>query len=196
MPQLNFAVPPDLLARIDSAKPNFLDRKGFLCLLLTHALDASEGYGYGLGKGGRGVGAYVTEVIENPEPEQPKSKQPKNINKSIYICDDLKKYEDLILEFWRVKKGSKGDTAWKLLITELQKLQAKHGDAVVQEQLQLAINGKWAGVRLAAYEQFKAPRGGPAMQPEVRHPASREFRNGRFVDEGAGTSNAALAGLF
>ena len=41
MPQLNFSVPADLLDRIDAARPNFLDRKGFLCLLLTQALDAS-----------------------------------------------------------------------------------------------------------------------------------------------------------
>jgi hypothetical protein len=33
-------VPADLLDKIDAAKPSFLDRKGFLCLLLTTALDA------------------------------------------------------------------------------------------------------------------------------------------------------------
>lgn len=39
MPQLNFSIPPDLLDRIDALKPNYLDRKGFLCLLLESALD-------------------------------------------------------------------------------------------------------------------------------------------------------------
>ena len=39
MPQLNFTIPADLLDRIDAAKPDFLDRKGFLCLLLANAID-------------------------------------------------------------------------------------------------------------------------------------------------------------
>lgn len=39
MPQLNFTIPADLLDRIDAAKPNFLDRKGFICLLLSEQLD-------------------------------------------------------------------------------------------------------------------------------------------------------------
>ena len=39
MPQLNFTIPADLLDRIDAAKPNYLDRKGFLCLLLEQQLD-------------------------------------------------------------------------------------------------------------------------------------------------------------
>ena len=38
MPQLNFTIPADLLDRIDAAKPNYLDRKGFLCLLLEQQL--------------------------------------------------------------------------------------------------------------------------------------------------------------
>jgi hypothetical protein len=39
VPQLNFTIPADLLDRIDAAKPNYLDRKGFLCLLLEQQLD-------------------------------------------------------------------------------------------------------------------------------------------------------------
>ena len=39
MPKLNFTIPGDLLDRIDAAKPNYLDRKGFLCLLLEQQLD-------------------------------------------------------------------------------------------------------------------------------------------------------------
>ena len=41
MAQLNFQLPDDLLARIDAARPEYLDRKGFLCLLIDQALDAS-----------------------------------------------------------------------------------------------------------------------------------------------------------
>jgi len=107
----------------------------------------------------------------------------------------LSRHEELIAEFWKVKKGSKGETAWKLLNTELVKLQSKYGDAVVEEQLQLAINGKWAGIRLSNYEQFKAPKGSTPAQPEYKHPASRVFQGGRFVDEDGPTTNPALEGF-
>jgi hypothetical protein len=42
MAQLNFAIPDQLLERIDTAKPQYLDRKGFLCLLLEQALEATD----------------------------------------------------------------------------------------------------------------------------------------------------------
>jgi hypothetical protein len=38
--QLNFQVPDDLLERLDAQKPEYLDRKGFLCLLIDQALDS------------------------------------------------------------------------------------------------------------------------------------------------------------
>lgn len=39
MAQLNFQIPDPLLARLDAARPEYLDRKGFLCLLIDQALD-------------------------------------------------------------------------------------------------------------------------------------------------------------
>ena len=39
MAQLNFQIPDDLLERLDAQKPEYLDRKGFLCLLIDQALD-------------------------------------------------------------------------------------------------------------------------------------------------------------
>ena len=39
MAQLNFQIPDDLLERLDAQKPQYLDRKGFLCLLIDQALD-------------------------------------------------------------------------------------------------------------------------------------------------------------
>jgi hypothetical protein len=45
VPQLNFTIPADLLDRIDAAKPDYLDRKGFLCLLLEQQLDKGRTLG-------------------------------------------------------------------------------------------------------------------------------------------------------
>lgn len=40
MPKVHLTIPADLLDHIDAAKPNFLDRKGFICLLLAQQLDS------------------------------------------------------------------------------------------------------------------------------------------------------------
>ncbi|MFZ9551031.1 MAG: hypothetical protein ACO27R_03965 [Hylemonella sp.] len=45
MPRVNLTIPPDLLDRIDAAKPNFLDRKSFLCLLISEQLDKPDTLG-------------------------------------------------------------------------------------------------------------------------------------------------------
>ena len=70
----------------------------------------------------------------------------------------------LIEEFWKVKKGGKSETAWKLLMTELEKIQDAYGDKRVDEQLRLAINGKWASVSLRNLQRFenntKSPNSG------------------------------------
>jgi len=188
VPQLNFSIPADLLDRIDAAKPDFLDRKGFLCLLLTQALDKPGTLG---APSEAGAPSNTSSILL-------KEKNINNrINKARIISEALLQHTSLIEEFWRAKKGSKGDTAWKLLQTELGKLQASYGNAVVAEQLRLAINGKWAGVSASRYEQFKAPRGGLQQAPEqTRHPAWRVVRNGRFVDDDGPTTNPVLAGLF
>jgi hypothetical protein len=77
----------------------------------------------------------------------------------------LARHEKSIEEFWKVKKGSKGETAWKLLMTELVKIQERYGDAVVEEQLQLGTNAKWNGIRLSSYEQYKPAN---APKPKVK----------------------------
>jgi hypothetical protein len=80
------------------------------------------------------------------------------------IPSELEEHSEQIAEFMRVKKGSKGETAWKLLIGELEKIRAKYGSAVVAEQLQLAINGGWQGVQLSNYERYAAPKAATPAQ--------------------------------
>jgi hypothetical protein len=108
------------------------------------------------------------------------------------ISPKLERHKELIEEFWRIKKGSKGETAWKLLQTELSKICDKYGNDVLGEQLQLAINGKWAGVTLRNYEQFKPKT--QQTQAEMKHPASRVFTAKDGFAEPA--SNDVLKELF
>ena len=89
----------------------------------------------------------------------------------------------MIRGFWRVKKGSKSDQGWKLLNTELTKIQEIYGDTVVQEQLELAINGLWKGVSLRLYEQYlpkgqaKAPARPKRTDAEIDAQSKADFDN-------------------
>jgi hypothetical protein len=112
------------------------------------------------------------------------------------VRPNLEPFADLIQDFWKIKGGSKNDRAWSLLQTELTKLQKAHGDEVTRHQIELAINGKWKGITEANFTRFSAPKGNAFAQPEFKHPAAREFRNGRFVDEDGPTTNPVLKELF
>ena len=70
------------------------------------------------------------------------------------LAPALARHADLIHAFWKIKKGSKGDIAWKLLCTELTKFHDSLGPAAVEEQLTQAINGKWAGISYSRHLQF------------------------------------------
>jgi hypothetical protein len=156
--QLNFQLPDDLLARIDAARPEYLDRKGFLCLLIDQALDASVTLGVQSAAGTPSSSKAVKAVTS--------SKNISNKSFSLSFSAELEPSRDLIEEFWRIKKGSKGETAWKLLTGELLKIRSKHGNTVMREQLTLAINGKWQGITLKNYENFSAPKGHAPRQQE------------------------------
>ena len=135
------------------SRPSVRFMSGFLCLLLDQSLDTPSTLGIST------PGEITSKAVTSNK---------KTFNKRINT--PIEQHEELIKEFWKGKGGAKSDTAWKLLMTELEKLQKDHGDAVVREQLQLAINGKWKGISATRYEQFKAPKGNAPAQ-EQRHPS-------------------------
>lgn len=181
MPQLNFKISADLLGRIDAAKPDFLDRKGFICLLLAQQLtEGSRLPAYCVGAGTTGESttesdllpppAQLVEEALTPEEVSPSLLSPMGMGEGVgresegtprkgtkQVSDNLTEHEDLIRDFWRTKGGSKGDRAWALLLTELSKIQTHHGDTVLRQQIELAINGKWKGITLANLERFTKP---------------------------------------
>ena len=153
MAQLNFNIPDPLLARLDAAKPDYLDRKGFLCLLLDQSLTPCAT----LGLSTKGESPSSSKAVS-------KEKTLKSSNKE--IPPSLQAHEDLIREFWKTKAGAKSEASWKLLMTELQKIQDKYDDRVVRDQLELAAASRWKGVSLRNYELFgvntpKQPYGKP-----------------------------------
>ena len=134
--------------------------------------------------------SFLGDGVGKGEPERETPRKDPSFFKQ--IPDDLLPHAELIHDFWRVKKGSKGKVAWKLLINGLTKIRDAYGDKVTDDQLQLAINGKWQGITLERYEQFK-PKAA-ANEPQHRHPASQVFTAKDFDLEPA--SNPALETLF
>lgn len=196
MPILRIEIPDDLHQRIDAQKPEYLDRKGFVCLILDQALDRGSSISaYHVGAGN------TFSVNENSELQSPPGLEvtsssphteavPSKKRDSIEtrsLIPNLEKFDDLIREFFRLKKGSKSKTAWAHLMTGLSKIQTKYGDTIVEEQLMAAINGRWNGITLKNYEEFGKPKPKPAwhQEPEMKHPAHRDFTAERIAAERA-----------
>jgi len=185
VPQLNFTIPADLLDRIDAAKPNYLDRKGFLCLLLTSAIDKGlnlpaccAGAGTQQSKGFPAVTAFDAELgrsasdasaiptaVEAVQPEidqapEPKKKQArardaysvKAISPEL-IPDDLLDCQQLLPEFWAVKKGTRSEGVWNRVCNKLRQWTPEQR----REALERAIASGWGDV-------FEPPAAKPAQQ--------------------------------
>ena len=88
------------------------------------------------------------EAKEQKEKINKKEKQEK------IIPEDLIHLEELILDFWKVKKGSKSVQAWKLQITEYRKFIDKYGEQTLKDQLDAGVlAGTWKGLKLSNYEE-------------------------------------------
>jgi hypothetical protein len=122
---------------------------------LPSHIDLGDGVGRESEGGPRKGDLWIPRNKKDHLPSIPRTK----VKNSRDLRGNLLAHDDLIKEFWQIKGGSRGDRAWALLQTELTKIQEKHGDAVVRQQLELAINGKWKGVTLANLERFDAPGG-------------------------------------
>ena len=187
MPRITLTLEADLLDLLQRFKPKRQALSAFCADLIeqqTLGLDsASKLPAYRVGAGN--TGHWTTETDLRPQPEQssaedglsplpveivPDNISPIGMGEGVgkesegtprkdpkQVAANLIAHEDLIRDFWRVKGGSKGDRAWALLQTELSKIQSHHGDAVLRQQIELAINGKWKGITLANLERFTKP---------------------------------------
>ena len=106
--------------------------------------------------------------------------------------EPLKPFKAAIDAYWRVKQGSKSDTAWTRLMNNLLKFLDKYGKEVVEEQLGKAESGKWKGIELSNYESMQPAK--KTTEPEPKHPAYRDFTAERLEQEAA--ANNILKELF
>ena len=110
-------------------------------------------------------------------------KEGKGVTNLKPIPSNLTQHETLIREFWTCKKGSRNTRAWSLLLTELDKIQDKFGSERTQEQLTLAINGLWKGVTMTNMQRFEPAKKPWQQEPEMKHPAHRDFTAERIAAE-------------
>ena len=129
--------------------PTYLSTTGFINLILDQALD-----------GGCTLGKPSLDRSQDERGEGFTSSSSITSNKRTNTCfikslpPSLKCHEELVMTFWKTKAGSKSQAGWKLLMTELKKIQESYGDRVVRDQLELAAANRWKGVTLKNYEQF------------------------------------------
>ena len=173
--------------------PKYLSVTGFLNLILDEGLRKKQVMpklpAYRVGAAGTPEGSAVqTSTLQQPsqssEVVKAVSSKGENLKEPLSLIPKLQKFENLVREFFRLKKGSKSKTAWSHLMTGLGQIQEKYGDTVVEEQLMAAINGRWTGITLRNYEQFGVTQSKPwRKEPEMKHPAHRDFTAERLEAE-------------
>ena len=126
VPQLNFTIPADLLDRIDAAKPDYLDRKGFVCLLLAQQLDKAITLGAPSAAGAPSNSSSIQEELTN-KTNKTKTRvrareadpyKAKAISAEL-VPDDLLDCQQLLPEFWAVKKGVRSEGVWRRVCAKL-----------------------------------------------------------------------------
>jgi len=149
-----------LIDKIAAIKPKYITTNGFINMLLEEAYNAkiqktedlTDDVTY-IYKDNKDLEEQEQDKKELETKEQ-KEKINKKEKQEKIIPEDLIHLEELILDFWKVKKGSKSIQAWKLQITEYRKFIDKYGEQVLKDQLDAGVlAGTWKGLKLSNYEE-------------------------------------------
>jgi len=141
----------DLIARILELKPKYMTATVFLNSMLEDAYKARC-------KELQYMAQYIYKDKELDKKGLEAKEQKEKINKKEkqekIIPEDLIHLEELILEFWKGKKGAKSIEAWKRQITQYRKFIEKYGEQVLKDQLDAGIlAGTWKGCTIKNYEE-------------------------------------------
>ena len=147
MPAVNVRVDQELWSAFEAQKPHFLSSTAHLNLLISKALDEAN----------RLDGATEPASGQPTLGRSPSKSSSSSNARALFakeVPGNLFAHEELIAAYWKAKPRNKKEPAWKLLMSELTKIQEAHGDSVVREQLVLAEANRWQGITLANYERF------------------------------------------
>ena len=149
MAQLNFQIPDDLLERLDAQKPVYLDRKGFLCLLIDQALDTPATLGEPSTKGEGSTSKAVSS----------KAVSTRNTKKTAYIeigdriTPELSFCRLDLIDWWALRRSQHGkqavgtEQAWTTSQNALLAILRVHGAQVVTDTVQAGLANAWRGFR-------------------------------------------------
>ncbi len=172
----------EIFNEIMEFKPRTINSTSFLNIVLEMGLDALKqnvqdknfmiNYIY---KNENNTELEVKQNLDSLEPKEQKEKINKKEKQEKAIPDNLLHLQNLIYNFWQVKKGSKSDNAWKMQISEINKFIKKYGESIVVEQLEMGIlDGTWKGLKMANYEeQLKRKNKYNNKPDDIKHPAQQ-----------------------
>ena len=189
MPLKQIRLDAEVLRLAEQQKPSFLETSQYIGLLVQKALTGVDPLNT-LGARPAGAGSLSlavnkeeeerarAELINRPPTPVP-AKPPKDpfSRKAItedLIPDDLKEnphLDELLIDFWHVKKGTRSERAFNGLVTKLRAMTPSDQIKALQE----AYNGGWATVYQPKPD---TPQQGKWQQPEpeMKHPAYRDAR--------------------
>ncbi len=172
----------EIFNEIMEFKPRTINSTSFLNIVLEMGLDALKenvqdknfmiNYIY---KNENNTELEVKQNLDSLELKEQKEKINKKEKQEKAIPDNLLHLQNLIYNFWQVKKGSKSDNAWKMQISEINKFIKKYGESIVVEQLEMGIlDGTWKGLKMANYEeQLKRKNKYNNKPDDIKHPAQQ-----------------------
>lgn len=188
-----------VLRRLEAQKPRYLTTTGFISQIIEQALDGAITLGKpsqqpptppapvlpssskGFSSNNKAVvsnaGALPVDLIEeginrNPDRKPSKKKDPfasKNIPAEL-VPPELQQHAELLVDFWKVKKGTRSERAWNGLVNKLNGMTP----ADQAKALAAAYDAGWSTV----YEPTDAPKQGKwkSEEPQMKHPAYRDAR--------------------
>ncbi len=173
MSPLRTRIDDNITEKIKSLQPSHLSRQAFINELIL--LGIIQKY-----KQKNDMALYINKDRELSKHEIENKEEKEKINKKEkeekIVPDDLKHLEKEILDFWKVKKGSKSLQAWKQQLTEYRKFIQKYGEKVLKDQIEQGIlDGTWKGLKISNYEHIlritKAKSASSGfVQEEIQHP--------------------------
>jgi hypothetical protein len=153
--RVNLHLPDDFVGQIEAQKPKSIALSAFCALLIEQALDAPLPSGMVLesrgGKGGfKPLNSSLRQELEPSKDlqsleEKKKKGKPIFSNRAIspdLVPDDLLDCQQLLPEFWSVKKGVRSESVWNRICNRLRAWTPEQR----REALERAITSGWADV--------------------------------------------------
>jgi len=170
MAELRIVIPDRLEAKLQSAMPDYLDRKGFVCLLLDKALDGADTLG--LAKRSEQASPSSSSIEETTSIEVTKTKtraKPKDPFSGRQlpenaIPDDLLDCQQLLREFWAGKKGGRTGSIFNRVCRKLRTWPPE----MRREALERAINSGWGDVYEPAISKATQRVQQPSLTEQAR----------------------------